>query len=172
MPTAGTINYLARQKKSVTDDQGRAWVKYPVNSIPEEKEDTGALILMVTHPEFASVHVQTYLVDGSGSPIQIHRGLLLRFPRGMATTGNRSPEVVFNLSQEGLNRMTGKSRRTGRGAYINYRRANISSEPWGGVAPFGPDSLQRGARLFGRNQWRDHLPGDETRHPHPRAAAR
>ena len=90
-------------EKSVTDDQGRACVKYPVNSIPEEKEDTGALILMVTHPEFAPVHVQTYLVDGSESPIQIHRGLLLRVSAWYGNDRQPVPEVVFNLSQEGLN---------------------------------------------------------------------
>lgn len=90
-------------EKSVTDDQGRAWVKYPVNSIPEEKEFTGALILMVTHPEFAPVHVQTYLVDGSESPIQIHRGLLLRVSAWYGSDRQPVPEVVFYLNQEGLN---------------------------------------------------------------------
>jgi beta-lactamase regulating signal transducer with metallopeptidase domain len=90
-------------EKSVTDDQGRVWVKYPVNSIPEEKEYTGALIIMVTHPEFASVHVQTYLVDGSESPIQIHRGLLLRVSAWYGSDRQPVPEVIFNLNQEGIN---------------------------------------------------------------------
>jgi beta-lactamase regulating signal transducer with metallopeptidase domain len=89
-------------EKCVTDDQGRAWVKYPVNSIPEEKEYTGALILMVTDPEFAPVHVQTYLVDGSESPIQVHHGLLLRVSAWYGSDRQPVPEVVFNLNQEGL----------------------------------------------------------------------
>jgi beta-lactamase regulating signal transducer with metallopeptidase domain len=89
-------------EKTVTDGQGRAWVKYPIESIPEEKEYTGALILMVSHPDFASLHIQTYLVDGSESPVQIHRGLLLRVSAWYGSGHEPVPEVVFKLNQEDI----------------------------------------------------------------------
>ena len=50
-------------EKSVTDSKGKAYVKYPVEGIPEEKEFTGALIFSVSHPEFAPVFIQSYSVD-------------------------------------------------------------------------------------------------------------
>ncbi len=60
-------------EKAVTDQNGKAWVRYPVMGIPEEKELTGALIFGVSHPGFASADIQTYFVDGQEKPIQLSR---------------------------------------------------------------------------------------------------
>ena len=59
--------------KAITDGEGKAYVKYPVEGIPEEKEFTGELIFGVSHPEFASVFIQSYSVDSPEQPIQLTR---------------------------------------------------------------------------------------------------
>ena len=80
-------------EKAITDSEGKAYVKYPVESIPEEKEFTGELILVVSHPEFASVFIQSYSVDSPEQPIQLTRGIHLEVSGYLAS--NRQP--VTNL---------------------------------------------------------------------------
>jgi beta-lactamase regulating signal transducer with metallopeptidase domain len=80
-------------EKAITDSEGKAYVKYPVESIPEEKEFTGELILAVSHPEFASVFIQSYSVDSPEQPIQLTRGIHLEVSGYLAS--NRQP--VTNL---------------------------------------------------------------------------
>lgn len=63
--------------KAITDRDGKAFVKYPVMGIPEEKELTGALIFSVLHPEFATVRIQEYSVDKSEQPIRLTNGIHL-----------------------------------------------------------------------------------------------
>src|ERR1039458_9436469 len=64
-------------EKAVTDREGKAYVKYPVEGIPEEKELTGKLIFSVSHPEFATTRPQEYSVDRPEQPIQLTHGILL-----------------------------------------------------------------------------------------------
>ena len=48
----------------MTDPDGRAELRYPVMAIPEEKEYTGALTLVVTHPDYCDLQVSSYPVKG------------------------------------------------------------------------------------------------------------
>ena len=93
-------NIFGPPEKAVTDSEGKAYVKYPVEGIPEEKEYTGALILKITHPEFASVFVQTYMVDGSEKPIQLTRGIYLEVSGYYGSDHQPVPELVPNLNEE------------------------------------------------------------------------
>ncbi len=63
--------------RATTDREGKAYVKYPVIGIPEEKELTGKLIFEVSHPEFSTARVQEYSVNGTEKPIQMKRGIPL-----------------------------------------------------------------------------------------------
>ena len=61
----------------VTDSAGKAFVRYPVESIPQEKEFTGALILKVSHPGYSTDFEQGYSVDQPETPIQLVRSIPL-----------------------------------------------------------------------------------------------
>lgn len=58
-------------EKAVTDNDGKAWLKYPVMGIPEEKELTGEIIFKLSHPGFTPVFNQGYSVDTPEPPIQL-----------------------------------------------------------------------------------------------------
>jgi hypothetical protein len=88
--------------KSITDRDGKAYVKYPVESIPEEKEFTGALIFSVFHPEFATVRLQSYSVDSPEKPIHLSRGIHLEVSGYFGGEHQPVTELVPNLSEEGL----------------------------------------------------------------------
>jgi len=64
-------------RKATTDRDGKAYLRYPVVAIPEEKELTEKLIFIVMHPEFATVMIQSFSVDGTEKPIQMKRGIPL-----------------------------------------------------------------------------------------------
>jgi beta-lactamase regulating signal transducer with metallopeptidase domain len=87
---------------AVTGPDGKAFVQYPVMGIPEEKELTGALYFSVTHPEYATVRVQTYYVDQPEKPIQLTRGIHLEVSAYFG--GNHQPvtDLVPNLNEEGM----------------------------------------------------------------------
>jgi beta-lactamase regulating signal transducer with metallopeptidase domain len=89
-------------EKAVTDGEGKAYVKYPVEGIPEEKEFTGELIFGVSHPEFASVFIQSYSVDSPEQPIQLTRGIHLEVSGYFGSDHQPVTELVPNLSQEGV----------------------------------------------------------------------
>ena len=87
-------------EKSVTDRQGKVYLKYPVEGIPEEKEYTGALIFLVSHPEFASVFIQSYSVDGPEKPIQLTRGIHLHVIGYHGDEHQPVTELIPNLNEE------------------------------------------------------------------------
>lgn len=62
---------------AVTDGEGKAYMRYPVEGIPSEKEFTAALCLKVTHPDFATVVMQEYSVDKPEAPVQLVHGIPL-----------------------------------------------------------------------------------------------
>ncbi len=93
-------NLFGPAEKAVTDSDGKAYVKYPVESIPEEKELTGALIFGVSQPEFASVFIQTYMVDNSEKPIQLTRGIHLEVSGYFGSDHQPVTELVPNLNEE------------------------------------------------------------------------
>jgi hypothetical protein len=88
--------------KAATDGKGRAYVKYPVEAIPEEKEFTGKLIFSVSHPEFATVRLQSYSVDSPEKPIHLSRGIHLEVSGYFGADHQPVTELVPNLSEEGL----------------------------------------------------------------------
>lgn len=61
-------------EKAVTDKDGKAWLKYPVMGVPDEKELTGELIVKVSCPGFAPIVNQGYSVDSTEQPIQLTHG--------------------------------------------------------------------------------------------------
>ena len=91
-------------EKSVTDREGKAYVKYPVVGIPEEKELTGKLIFSVFHPEYATVRLQSYSVDSPEKPIQLTRGIHVEVSGYYGSDHQRVTELVPNLSEEMLNK--------------------------------------------------------------------
>jgi beta-lactamase regulating signal transducer with metallopeptidase domain len=87
---------------AVTDQNGKAMVKYPVMGIPEEKELTGALFFSVTHPEYATARVQTYYVDRPEKPIQMTRGIHLEVAAYFGNPHQPVTDLVPTLNEEGL----------------------------------------------------------------------
>jgi len=88
--------------KAVTDREGKAYVQYPEESIPEEKEFTGELIFSVSHPEFETVRLQEYSVDAPEKPIKLARGLSLQVSGYFGGQHQPVMDLIPNLSQEGV----------------------------------------------------------------------
>jgi hypothetical protein len=86
-------------EKTVTDGDGKAYVKYPVESIPEEKEFTGKLIFAVSHPEFASVFIQSYSVDSPEQPIHLTRGIHLEVSGYYGSNHQSVTDLIPNLTE-------------------------------------------------------------------------
>jgi beta-lactamase regulating signal transducer with metallopeptidase domain len=87
----------------ITDDEGKAWLRYPVVAIPEEKLLTGALIFTVRHPDYCPVVEQDYPVDGTGKPFRLTKGISLEVSGYFGPDRQLVTELVPNLSQEGIN---------------------------------------------------------------------
>ncbi|MDR3458616.1 MAG: M56 family metallopeptidase [Verrucomicrobiae bacterium] len=87
--------------KATTDDEGRAWIKYPVVAIPEEKLLTGQLTFTVSHPEYCSEVNQGYPVDGSGKPIHLVKGIVLEVTGYYGKDRQPVTEFVPTLGQDG-----------------------------------------------------------------------
>jgi len=87
-------------EKAVTDYEGKAYLKYPVEGIPEEKEFTGKLILAVSHPEFASVFIQSYSVDSPEKPIQLVRGIHMEVSGYYGSDHQPVTDLIPNLTEE------------------------------------------------------------------------
>jgi len=85
---------------AITDRDGKAHVRYPVEGIPSEKEYTGQLILRVTHPEYAPVFIQSYAVDSPEAPIQLARGIHLQVSGYFGPDHQPVTELVPNLNEE------------------------------------------------------------------------
>ena len=84
---------------AVTDQAGKAHVKYPVESIPEEREYTGKLILSVSHPEYASVFIQSYSVDSPEEPIKLTRGIHLEVSGYFGSDHQAVTDLIPNLTE-------------------------------------------------------------------------
>jgi len=81
----------------VTDAKGKASVKYPVMSIPEEKEYTGALIFHVEHPEFSVADVQEFYINGSSNPVRMTHAASIEMS-GYFGPDHQPVQIVPNLS--------------------------------------------------------------------------
>ncbi len=84
-------------KKVITDNGGKAYLRYPVVAVPEEKELTGKLIFWVSHPDFATVGVQSYAVDGTEKPIRLARGIQLSISGYFGSDHQPVREITPNL---------------------------------------------------------------------------
>ncbi len=89
-------------EKVVTDQDGKATLKYPVMGVPEEKEYTGALIFSVFQPKFATVRIQDFSVDGTDNPIRLTRGIQLEVSGYFGADHQPVTDIVPSLSQEGV----------------------------------------------------------------------
>jgi beta-lactamase regulating signal transducer with metallopeptidase domain len=87
-------------EKATTDSNGKAYVKYPVEGIPKEKEFTGKLIFEVSHPKFASVFIQSYSVDSPEQPIKLTRGIHLEVSGYIGSNHQPVTNLIPNLSEE------------------------------------------------------------------------
>jgi beta-lactamase regulating signal transducer with metallopeptidase domain len=83
----------------VTDGEGNAYLKYPVEGIPEEREFTGKLILEISHPQFAPVYVQEYSVDKPEKPVRLTPGVHLRLSGYHGSDHQPVTELIVNLNQ-------------------------------------------------------------------------
>ncbi len=63
---------------ATTDHEGKGWLKYPAEALPEEKLLTGKLDLTIYHPEFATLPTTEVPVDGPGETVQLTRGAQLQ----------------------------------------------------------------------------------------------
>jgi beta-lactamase regulating signal transducer with metallopeptidase domain len=89
-------------EKVVTDSEGKAYIKYPVEGIPEEKEYTGELYFSVTHPDYANARPQEYSVDTPEKPIRLTRGIHLKVSGYMGGNHQSVPELAPMLNEEGI----------------------------------------------------------------------
>jgi beta-lactamase regulating signal transducer with metallopeptidase domain len=87
-------------EKVVTDADGKAYLKYPVIGIPEEKEYTGQLFFTVTHPDYATARPQEYSVDTPEKPIRLTRGIRLKVSGYVGSDRQSVPELVPFLNEE------------------------------------------------------------------------
>jgi beta-lactamase regulating signal transducer with metallopeptidase domain len=89
-------------EKAVTGTNGQARVRYPVNSIPDEKEFTRALIFSVSHPDFASVFVQSYDVEAPEQPVRLQHGVHLRLETFFGANRQPVTDVATPILTEGM----------------------------------------------------------------------
>jgi len=87
-------------ENAVTDREGKVFVKYPVEGIPEEKEYTGKLIFKVAHPEYAAQFIQSYSVDSQENPIQLTRGIHLTVSGYFGSEHQPVTELVPSLNEK------------------------------------------------------------------------
>ena len=96
-------NIFGPREMAITGPGGRAYLRYAVMGIPEEKEYTGALIFSVTHPEYSTVTIQEYRVDQTNAPIQMGRGITLEVSAYYGADRQSVTDLVVNLADDGVN---------------------------------------------------------------------
>jgi hypothetical protein len=87
---------------SITDKDGKAYVKYPLMGIPEEKELTKVIVFSVSHPGFSTVRPQEYSVDSPEEPIRLARGIHLEVSGYFGSDRQPVIELVPKINQEML----------------------------------------------------------------------
>jgi len=85
---------------AVTDLQGKAYVKYPVEGRPEERQHTEKLIFGVSHPEYSRVYIQGFSVNQSEKPIELIRGIRLEVSGYFGAERWAVPELIPTLNEE------------------------------------------------------------------------
>ena len=87
-------------KKMITDSEGKAYIKYAVIGIPEEKEYTGKIGFMVTHPDYSTARPQDYSVDTPEEPIRLTRGIRLKVSGYVGGDHQSVPELAPILNED------------------------------------------------------------------------
>jgi hypothetical protein len=94
--------------KFLTDSKGTAIVTYPVEAHPDEKQLTGKLSFIVSHPDFAPLRTELF-VDSPPAPIRLE-GAATIVVSGYHGPGRQLiPNVVPNLSGDPASKWTGNS---------------------------------------------------------------
>ncbi len=88
-------------EESMTDENGKAQVRYPVEGIPIDGEKTGALVLWVKHPEYGVEYVQNYLVNGLNAPIRLTPGVGLRVSGYFGLDKQPVAELAAQIDESG-----------------------------------------------------------------------
>lgn len=58
-----------------TDKVGRAWVRYPVDVLPEEGLEMSDVTFSVSHPDFAPTQMDFAVEEGANAPLKLVRGV-------------------------------------------------------------------------------------------------
>ena len=95
-------DFFGPPEKVVADSEGKAYIKYPVEGIPEEKEYTGELFFSVTHPDYSTARPQEYSVDTPEQPIRLRRGIHLKVSGYVGGDHQSVPELAPILNEEGI----------------------------------------------------------------------
>jgi beta-lactamase regulating signal transducer with metallopeptidase domain len=92
-------NDFGPPEQVVTDAAGKAYVKYPVMGIREEKEPTGAIYFAVSHPDFSAGWQDDYSVDKPEQPIRLVHGIHLAVSGYYGPDHRPVPVLVPNLNE-------------------------------------------------------------------------
>lgn len=105
--SASHYSFASRQKFR-TDSKGKAVVPYPIEANPEEKQLTGKLSFIVSHPEFA-IRTTELFVDAPPSPIRLERGATIVVSGYFGPDRQLISNLVPNLSGDPSPKWTGNS---------------------------------------------------------------
>jgi hypothetical protein len=95
-------NVFGPKEAAITGPDGKAYLRYAVMALPEEKEYTGALIFSVTHPEYSTVTIQDYPADETNAPIQMVRGITLEVSAYYGADHQSVTDLVLDLADGGV----------------------------------------------------------------------
>ena len=82
-----------------TDHEGKAWMRYPVVAIPEEKLLTAEISCLVSFPGYCSVDIQGFPVDGTGKPFHLAKGIVLEVTGYYGPDHKPVTELIPNLGE-------------------------------------------------------------------------
>ncbi len=86
-------------KSAMTAPDGKAYLTYPVEGIPEEKEFTSSLFFSVSHPGYSTARPEDYSMESANEPIRLSRGELLKVSGYFGTDHQPVTELAPNLTQ-------------------------------------------------------------------------
>jgi beta-lactamase regulating signal transducer with metallopeptidase domain len=139
--------------KAVTDRDGQARVTYPVAIVPAEKIRTGEISFTVDHPDFAKSWTTSFPVDGTGKPVQLKRGIVLRVAGIFGPTRQRVTELAAFLLGDPLGVRAEDWQREPDGALV-WRRMGAGKHflHVAGRLPSGEIGYSEGLAFFGEQR--------------------
>lgn len=85
---------------AITDQDGKAYLKYPVMGIAEEKEITRSLIFSVLQPDYCTTRIQDFSVHDTNPPIRMTRGIPIEVSGYSGADHQPVTELVANLNEQ------------------------------------------------------------------------